>query len=113
MPAIKFSKLNAVLELERLLILGINLSSDKTLLKMNYYLFLKYFLPVFFFRFIIWRKHNKLSLKFFTTPNADLKSGDEVIIGLTLKYTYVNTVFPEKMKHELFAKVFVTAGKIQ
>ncbi|XP_026478870.1 dynactin subunit 4-like [Ctenocephalides felis] len=63
--------------------------------------------------FIIWRKHNKLSLKFFTTPNADLKSGDEVIIGLTLKYTYVNTVFPEKMKHELFAKVFVTAGKIQ
>uniref|UniRef100_A0A6M2DIL9 Dynactin subunit 4 n=1 Tax=Xenopsylla cheopis TaxID=163159 RepID=A0A6M2DIL9_XENCH len=65
--------------------------------------------------FIVWRKFNKIGLKLKITPNTDLTLGDEVIVGLTLKYTYMNTVssFPEKQKHDLYAKVFITAGKLQ
>lgn len=69
-------------------------------------------------KFIVWRKSNKASICLNFTPNEDLKSGDEVVIGFTMQYTYVNTVTntPEKkepQQHALNSRVFIKVGNIE
>lgn len=67
--------------------------------------------------FIVSRKSNKVSLKVNFTPNGDLEAGDEVIIGFTMQYTYINTVSntPDKkdpQEHALTSRVYVSMGSI-
>lgn len=70
-----------------------------------------------FYRFVIWRRSNKVAIKLSITPDSNLKAGDEVIVGFSMQFTYVNTVSnsPDKKdkKHALTSRVFVTAGKIE
>ncbi|XP_055390062.1 dynactin subunit 4 [Condylostylus longicornis] len=68
--------------------------------------------------FIVWRKSNKVSIKLNFTPNDDLEVGNDVILGFTIQYTYVNTVTntPEKKKpqtHALTCRVYVKVGSIE
>lgn len=67
--------------------------------------------------FIVSRKSNKVSLKVNFTPNGDLEAGDEVIIGFTMQYTYINTVSntPDKkepQQHALTSRVYVSMGNV-
>lgn len=50
-------------------------------------------------------------------PQANLVSGDDVIVGFSLQYTYVNTVSntPDKkdpQMHALTSRVYINLGKI-
>lgn len=67
--------------------------------------------------FIVSRKSNKVSLKVNFTPNEDLEVGDEVVIGFTMQYTYINTVSntPDKkepQQHALTSRVYINMGTI-
>lgn len=66
---------------------------------------------------MIWRRSNKVAIKLSITPDSNLKAGDDVIVGFSMQFTYVNTVSsPDKkepQKHALTSRVFITAGKIE
>uniref|UniRef100_A0A0K8TMS8 Dynactin subunit 4 n=1 Tax=Tabanus bromius TaxID=304241 RepID=A0A0K8TMS8_TABBR len=67
--------------------------------------------------FVVWRKSNKVSIKLGFTPDADLAPGDDVVVGFTMQYTYVNTFCnsPDKkepQKHALTSRVYVKVGQI-
>lgn len=69
-----------------------------------------------FFRFLIWRKANKVSIRLVVTPKEGLSQNDEVVVGFTMQYTYVNTATPDKKdptRHALTSRVYVNAGKIE
>lgn len=69
---------------------------------------------------MIWRRSNKIAIKLIATPNDDLKPDDDVIIGFSMQYTYVNTVSnvasatdkKDPQKHALTSRVYVNVGKI-
>lgn len=76
----------------------------------------------FNFRFILWRKANKVAINLSLTPDGKLMSGDEVKVGFTMHFTY-STVHasssstPEKVllkdsqqRHALSARVYFNAG---
>lgn len=67
--------------------------------------------------FILCRKSNKVSLKVNLIPNDDLQTGDEVVIGFSMQYTYINTVSnnPEKKEPQelaLTSRVYINLGTI-
>ncbi|GLV37403.1 Dynactin 4 p62 subunit [Carabus blaptoides fortunei] len=57
-------------------------------------------------KFVMWRKSNKVALKFKVTPSADLNIGEKVVVGFTLQHIYVNTIStvenkePQKCEHQ-------------
>lgn len=70
-------------------------------------------------RFIIWRKANQIAIKLAVQPNEDCCPDDEIVIGFSLQYTYVNTVVeksstPTKgpQKQALTTRVYVKLGKL-
>lgn len=51
------------------------------------------------------------------TPNEDLSFDDDVIIGFSMQYTYVNTVTnaaerSDPQKHALSTRIYINVGKI-
>jgi hypothetical protein len=70
------------------------------------------------FRFIIWRKANKIAIQLAITPDSELKIDDDVKIGFSMNFTYstVPSSTPEKkdaqQRHALSSRVFITVGKI-
>lgn len=70
-------------------------------------------------KFIIWRKANQVAMKLAVQPNEDCNPEDDIIIGFSLQYTYVNTVVeksstPTKgpQKQALTTRVYVKLGKL-
>ncbi|EAT43296.1 AAEL005254-PA [Aedes aegypti] len=70
-------------------------------------------------KFIIWRKANQIAMKLAVQPNEDCNADNEIVIGFSLQYTYVNTVVeksstPTKgpQKQALTTRVFVKLGKL-
>uniref|UniRef100_A0A1A9X006 Dynactin subunit 4 n=1 Tax=Glossina brevipalpis TaxID=37001 RepID=A0A1A9X006_9MUSC len=68
-------------------------------------------------KFIVWRKANKVLLRLNFIPQSDLKRYDEVYLGFSMLYTYVNTVTinPEKKEpttHDLNCRVYIKVGQI-
>nr|XP_019533956.2 dynactin subunit 4-like [Aedes albopictus] len=70
-------------------------------------------------KFIIWRKANQIAMKLAVQPNEDCTPEDEIIVGFSLQYTYVNTVVeksstPTKgpQKQALTTRVYVKLGKL-
>lgn len=63
----------------------------------------------------MWRKSNKVALKFKVTPSADLNIGEKVVIGFTMQHIYVNTIStvenkePQKCEHQV--QIFLSLGK--
>lgn len=50
------------------------------------------------------------------TPNAGLPANEEVVVGFTLQFTYVNTPSPDRKEQALNAltsRVYIVAGKVQ
>lgn len=71
----------------------------------------------YLYRFVIWRKSNKIAIKLVVTPNDNLCADDDVVIGFSMQYTYVNTVTnaterSDPQKHALTTRVYVNVGKI-
>ncbi|XP_058445255.1 dynactin subunit 4 [Malaya genurostris] len=70
-------------------------------------------------RFIIWRKANQVALKLAVQPNEGCVAGEEICIGFSLQYTYVNTVSdksntPTKgpQKQALTTRIYIKLGKL-
>ncbi|XP_037938032.1 dynactin subunit 4-like [Teleopsis dalmanni] len=68
-------------------------------------------------KFITWRKANKVSIRLNFTPDETLKQGDDVILGFSMEYTYVNTVTntaekKEPTSHALNSRVYIKVGEI-
>lgn len=79
---------------------------------------------LFFLRFIIKRKSNKVFIKLNIVPDSDLKSDEEVVAGFTLQFTYVSNQSASRMadeslteasirEHALSVRTYVDAGKVQ
>lgn len=76
-------------------------------------------------KFIVWRRSNKVTIELLVNPQTNLlKVGDDVIVGFTMQYTYVNTVVSnvgadtstggsDKEKHALNARVYVRLGEVE
>jgi hypothetical protein len=58
-------------------------------------------------------------MKLNATPDTGLKSGDEVVTGFTMQFTYssAHTSTPEKdsqpQRHALSVRVYLNAGKVE
>lgn len=81
--------------------------------------------------FIVWRRSNKVAIDLTTKLDYNLlKIGDEVLVGFTMEYTYVNTVVgntgassgsafagsgdkKEPQKHTLSARIYVRLGCVE
>lgn len=79
-------------------------------------------------KFILWRKANKVAIELNVKPRTNLLNvGDEIFAGLTMQYTYVNTIVgassasgtstpfgsDKKERHALSVRVYVRLGKVQ
>lgn len=81
------------------------------------------------FKFIAWRKANKVAIDLNVKPDWNaLKVDDEIVAGFTMQFTYVNTVVAststggaaaasgtekkEKEKHALSARIYLRLGKV-
>lgn len=80
-------------------------------------------------KFIVWRRSNKVVIQLMVNPHVDsMQAGDEVVVGFTMQYTYVNTVASnvaavagatasstagEKERHALNARVYIRLGPVQ
>lgn len=74
-------------------------------------------------KFIVWRKSNRLIIELIVNPITDLiKSNDDIVVGFTMQYTYVNTVAStaaaegstgDKEKHVLSVNVYARLGPVQ
>lgn len=68
-------------------------------------------------KFIIWRRSNKVAIKLTVNP-MNCKSGDDVVIGFSMQYTYVNTVTNpivknDTQKHALNVRVYIKLGNME
>lgn len=69
-------------------------------------------------KFVVWRQSNKVIIELQVCPMADLKSGDEVVAGFSMQYTYVtagasSTDKKDTQKHALTSRVYVRIGKVK
>lgn len=78
-------------------------------------------------KFIVWRRANKAIIQLNVSLALDqLKTNDEVLVGFTMQYTYVNTVVggssggnssfvfgTDPQEHALSSRVYVRLGRIQ
>lgn len=67
-------------------------------------------------KFVVWRRYNKVIIELTVNP-LNCKSGDEVMIGFSMQYNYVNTVpnTPDKkepQKHALTSRVYIRVGEV-
>lgn len=69
-------------------------------------------------KFVVWRRSNKVAVELTVNP-LDSKSGDEVIVGFSMQYTYVNTATSsgadkkEPQTHALTSRVYLRIGRIK
>lgn len=69
-------------------------------------------------KFVVWRRSNKVAVELTVNP-LDCKSGDEVIVGFSMQYTYVNTATSsstdkkEPQTHALTSRVYLRIGRIK
>lgn len=69
-------------------------------------------------KFVVWRRSNKVAVELTVNP-LDCKCGDEVIVGFSMQYTYVNTATSsstdkkEPQTHALTSRVYLRIGKIK
>lgn len=69
-------------------------------------------------KFVVWRRSNKVAVELTVNP-LDCKSGDEVVVGFSMQYTYVNTATSstadkkEPQTHALTSRVYLRIGKIK
>lgn len=75
-------------------------------------------------KFIVWRRSNKaiIQLNVKLTPD-EMKIDEEVIVGFTMQYTYVNTVVGgtagsnvfgnDPQEHALSSRVYIRLGRVQ
>lgn len=69
-------------------------------------------------KFVVWRRSNKVAVELTVSP-LDCKFGDEVIVGFSMQYTYVNTATStgtdkkEPQTHALTSRVYLRIGKIK
>lgn len=69
-------------------------------------------------KFVIWRRSNKVAIELTVNP-LDCKSGEEVVVGFSMQYTYVNTATSsstdkkEPQTHALTSRVYLRIGKIK
>lgn len=78
-----------------------------------------YFKLFSLYRFIIWRKANQIAMKLAVQPREGCNPDEEIVIGFSLQYTYVNTVVeksstPTKgpQKQALTSRVYIKLGKL-
>lgn len=70
-------------------------------------------------KFIIWRKANQIAIKLAAQPCEGCNPDEDIVIGFSLQYTYVNTVVeksstPTKspQKQALTTRVYIKLGKL-
>lgn len=69
-------------------------------------------------KFVVWRRSNKVAIELTVNP-LDCKSGDDVVVGFSMQYTYVNTATSsstdkkEPQTHALTSRVYLRIGKIK
>lgn len=69
-------------------------------------------------KFVVWRRSNKVAAELTVNP-LDCKSGDEVVVGFSMQYTYVNTATSssadkkEPQTHALTSRVYLRIGRIK
>ncbi|XP_058829846.1 dynactin subunit 4 [Topomyia yanbarensis] len=70
-------------------------------------------------RFIIWRKANQIAIKLSVQPDDACTPREDICIGFSLQYTYVNTVVDKSstpmkgpQKQALTTRVYVKLGKL-
>ncbi|XP_055586514.1 dynactin subunit 4 [Uranotaenia lowii] len=71
-------------------------------------------------KFIIWRKANHVAMKLAVQPTAECTSEEDIVIGFSLQYTYVNTVVeksstPTKspQRQALTTRIYLNLGKME
>lgn len=70
------------------------------------------------FRFVLWRRANKIAIRLNLQPDENLKVGDDVKIGFNMNFTYstIPSSTPDKkeaqQRHALSVRVYINAGKI-
>lgn len=68
-------------------------------------------------KYVIWRRSNKVAIELTVNPLAR-KTGEEVVIGFSMLYNYLNT-FPntpdkkDPQEHALSSRVYIKVGRIQ
>lgn len=69
-------------------------------------------------KFVVWRRSNKVAVELTVNP-LDCKSGDDVVVGFSMQYTYVNTATSsgidkkEPQTHALTSRVYLRIGRIK
>lgn len=67
-------------------------------------------------KFVVWRRSNKVVIQLTVNP-LNCQSGDNVIIGFSMQYNYVNSFpnIPDKKDpqiHALTSRVYIRAGEV-
>uniref|UniRef100_A0A182IWX8 Dynactin subunit 4 n=1 Tax=Anopheles atroparvus TaxID=41427 RepID=A0A182IWX8_ANOAO len=78
-------------------------------------------------KFIVWRKANHVAIQLFVQPMANVLAGEEIVVGFSLQYTYVNTVadksvavpsmatgtgIKEQKRQALTTRIYLNLGKL-
>lgn len=63
---------------------------------------------------MVWRKGNKVAIKFPVLPDSGLEIGDDVTIGFILSHLYTNTIIQQKDQQKIthLVKILLTPGKV-
>lgn len=68
------------------------------------------------FRFVVWRKANKVVLRMNLTPHSDISEGSVITAGFVLQHGYVNTIATlenkQPQKIDLKTQLLLTVGRV-
>ncbi|KFB35593.1 AGAP000908-PA-like protein [Anopheles sinensis] len=70
-------------------------------------------------KFIVWRKANHVAIQLGVQPKPNVPTGEDIVVGFSLQYTYVNTVgdksvsaSKEQKRQALTTRIYLNLGKL-